>query len=176
MLYDEEHLTRIADLKVSLLLIKTKINNLAELEADLQTELQTLSGRYDANVKASTDSDADYAAEVVDARVDSWANEHSSLGANIREGFKRLADSIDESQGTFQEQLNSLSETRLGNLIDEIDAHGCRKREILQEAVERQESDSSLQGQIQSLSEASLQTIVMISEIKESLREIKKEM
>lgn len=176
MPYDGEHLTRIADLKVPLLLIKTKIDNLLEIESELQTKLQTLSARYDANVKASTDSDADYAAEVIDARVDAWANEHLSLGTNIREGFKRLADSIDDSQGVLQEQLNSLTETRLGNLIDEIEAHERRKREILQEAAERQESDSSLQGQIQSLSEASLQIIVMISEIKESLRELKKEM
>ena len=59
--------------------------DLTESNADtLNDRMDNLEARLDANVTASTDSDADYAAEVVDARVDDNSTTYDSLGANIR--------------------------------------------------------------------------------------------
>ena len=108
------------------------LKKLAQLTIDsvnsLNTKIQTLSARYDANVKASTDSSADYAAEVVDARVDTWGGEHGSLGANIRDGQQSEKLERLESDGTLQTQLQTLSEAVLKQavMIAEI-------RETLQE-------------------------------------------
>lgn len=55
-------------------------NNRSELES----RMAVIEARQDANVSASTDPDADYAAEVVDARVDARGNTHASLGERIR--------------------------------------------------------------------------------------------
>ena len=71
-----------------------------------------LNARIDAQVTASTDSDADYAAEVVDGRVDSWGSVHDSLGANIRCG--QLTISL--NQELLQGQINSLAEAVLETL------------------------------------------------------------
>lgn len=56
----------------------------AQVEA-VEDRLENVETRLDANVSASTDEDADYAAEVVDARVDNEDNTYDSLGAHIRE-------------------------------------------------------------------------------------------
>ncbi len=85
--------------------------------AGIRTELQVLSARYDANVKASTDSDADYAAEVADARVDTWGNEQASLGANIREGQKRISNSLLLAQEALQSQVDEVAEAILKQAI-----------------------------------------------------------
>lgn len=50
----------------------------------LNSRMDSLETRMDANVSASTDADADYAAEVVDARVDNSDNVYASLGAHLR--------------------------------------------------------------------------------------------
>ncbi|MCD7785778.1 MAG: hypothetical protein LUH18_09470 [Oscillospiraceae bacterium] len=50
----------------------------------LETDLKTLQAQVTENVTASTDEDANYAAEVVDARVDSEGETYDSLGENIR--------------------------------------------------------------------------------------------
>ena len=71
-----------------------------------------LSSRIDAQVTASTDSDADYAAEVVDGRIDTWGYEHASLGSNIRQGQLILSVRQDILQG----QINSLAEAVLETL------------------------------------------------------------
>lgn len=99
MPYNQEHLTRLADLK--------------DLATTTRTQIQTLAARFDANVKASTDTDSDYAAEVVDGRVDAWANEQASLGANIRTGQIRLENLYLDSYTSLQQQMNSLCETNL---------------------------------------------------------------
>ena len=83
----------------------------------IRTDIQTLSARYDANVKASTDSDADYAAEVADGRVDTWGNEQSCLGANIREGQKRISNSLILAQEVLQEQLDDVSQAILKQAV-----------------------------------------------------------
>lgn len=46
--------------------------------------MDTLDKRLDANVSASTDKDKDYAAEVVDARVDEEGTKYGSVGSHIR--------------------------------------------------------------------------------------------
>ena len=75
------------------------IINLAELKQTSQvvnSQLDTLSARIDANVTASTDSNADYAAEVVDARVDECGNPHGSAGSAFRNGQERLQRQINQ--------------------------------------------------------------------------------
>ena len=82
MSYNNNHITRISDLKLALQNTKRKID--------------ALSLRIDANVAASTDSNADYTAEVVDTRVDEWGNLHESAGANFRYGQERLQRQIND--------------------------------------------------------------------------------
>lgn len=53
-------------------------------KATLEQRMSVIEARQDANVRASTTPDADYAAELVDARVDDNSHTHSSLGANVR--------------------------------------------------------------------------------------------
>ena len=71
-----------------------------------------LSARIDAQVTASTEANADYAAEVVDGRVDTWGSEHSSLGTNIRYGQMKIT----LNQEILQGQINSLAEAVLETL------------------------------------------------------------
>ena len=82
MSYNNNHVTRISDLKLAVQNAKRKID--------------ALSSRIDEQVAASTDSDADYAAEVVDARIDEWGNLNTSLGANFRSGQERLQRQIND--------------------------------------------------------------------------------
>lgn len=110
MSYNENHATLVSHLKQ---LAQRTINAVNSLN----TKIQTLSARYDANVKASTDSSADYAAEVVDARVDTWGGEHGSLGANIRDGQQSEKLERLESDNTLQTQLQTLSEAVLNQAV-----------------------------------------------------------
>ena len=84
MAYDENSITTVGQLK------NLAEKNKAEIDT-LTLAQEVLDARMDAQVTASTDSDADYAAEVVDARVDIWANNHDSLGTNVRDGQQRIA-------------------------------------------------------------------------------------
>lgn len=52
--------------------------------ATLEQRMANIEARQEANVKASTTASADYAAEVVDARVDVENQTHSSLGEHLR--------------------------------------------------------------------------------------------
>ena len=53
----------------------------------LENRMGLIEARQEANVKASTDASADYAAELVDARVDGTGRTQSSLGSAIRTAF-----------------------------------------------------------------------------------------
>ena len=53
-------------------------------KAALEQRMANIEARQDANVSASTDSSADYAAELVDARVDDTGRTFDSAGANLR--------------------------------------------------------------------------------------------
>lgn len=55
-----------------------------EIQKNIIERMESIEARQDANVTASTDSNADYAAEVVDARVDSFGATYDSLGDAIR--------------------------------------------------------------------------------------------
>ena len=50
----------------------------------VESRMELIEARQEANVRASTDASADYAAEVVDARVDDNSHTYDSLGANVR--------------------------------------------------------------------------------------------
>ncbi len=103
-----------------------QIHDLAQLHKNAE---DTLSSRIDVQVTASTDSDADYAAEVADGRVDTWGNTQGSLGGNIRAGQLKLdlalksetAHRLEEAQN-LQQQVNTLAEAVLETLaiISEI--------------------------------------------------------
>ena len=58
----------------------------AAKKAEIDNRMAAIETRQEANVRASTDADADYAAEVVDARVDDHGKTRTSLGDNIRGG------------------------------------------------------------------------------------------
>lgn len=105
-----------------------QIKDLAQLHRNAEA---TLSARMDAQVSATTDSDADYAAEVVDGRVDVLGATHGSLGGNIRAWQLRQ------------------------NLA------------ITSEEVHRISDNTSLQQQIDALSEAVLEVLAIISEKRE---------
>ena len=53
-------------------------------KAELNSRMDTLDKRLDANVSASTDKDKDYAAEVVDARVHKDGTTYASAGKHLR--------------------------------------------------------------------------------------------
>ena len=108
-----------------------QIQDLAQLHKAAE---EVLSSRMDAQVTASTDSSADYAAEVADGRVDAWGETQGSLGTNIREGQLRLSLALSS------------------------------------EMVHRIADNDSLQRQINSLSEALLETLAIISETREKGR------
>lgn len=126
----------------------------------------TLSSRVDAQVTASTDSDSDYAAEVVDARVDAWANENASLGTNIREGQNRLVKALQLLQGSFQAQLDEVAEAQIDLATTLPTFSEARRQDLLNEEESRVMDDDSLQAQIDELSGAILNIALQISEIR----------
>ena len=160
MPYNEKHLIEISLFKTLSEAVRAELDDLSDTSESLTTQLQTLEARYDVNVTASTDSDADYAAEVVDARVDTWGNLYASLGANIRAVQQDLSDAI----GGLNESQSSLAND-----------NKCRKEEISNEVKERLESEFMVQLQLQALSEAILKQSVMLAETRNALREITKE-
>ncbi len=85
------------------------LNHIDKIQKDRILAERVLSSRIDAQVTASTDSDADYAAEVADGRVDTWGNEQASLGANIREGQKRNSNAIIQTQEILQAQIDAIA-------------------------------------------------------------------
>ena len=155
MPYNEAHFTEILHLKVLSESVRAELDDLLDVNKTLSTQLETLEARYDANVTASTDADADYAAEVVDARVDALGNPYASLGANIRAGQQELSDAIatlEETQGTL------------------VSNDEQQKEEISNEASERRDDEFMVDIQLQELSEAVLRLSVMVWDIREKLR------
>lgn len=69
-----------------------------------------LSARIDAQVTASTDSNADYAAEVADARVDELGNLHGSAGTCFRDGMERMQQQVQMLSETCLEMLSMIAE------------------------------------------------------------------
>lgn len=178
MPYNKAHILETAHLETFAEAVRTELDDLSEADQSLGTQIQALTARYDANVKASTDADADYAAEVVDARVDTWGGEHDSLGANIRHGQQKASDiltAVEESQDTLQEELEALTISRIEEVVGTVDSNERRREAVSCERQERLESDDTLQLQLQRLSEAVLRQSVMLAGIRELLREKKEE-
>lgn len=65
-------------------------------KAELNSRMDTLDKRLDANVSASTDKDKDYAAEVVDARVDEEGTKYGSVGSHKRKSRKMTCKPFSE--------------------------------------------------------------------------------
>ena len=69
-------------------------------KAALEQRMENIEARQDANVSASTDSSADYAAEMVDARVDDTGRTFDSAGSNVRAlGKARTFQNLAKSWG-----------------------------------------------------------------------------
>ena len=85
--------------------------------AELDTRMDGIDKRLDANVAASTDKNADYAAEVVDARVDCEGETFATLGGAIRSIYpkadKRLTEL--EKQQIREDVTGTLIEGRVVN-------------------------------------------------------------
>ena len=178
MPYNEAHFTDVSHFKALSESVRTELDDLSNENEALSTQLQTLEARYDANVTASTDADADYAAEVVDARVDAWSNSHSSLGANIREGQRNLSlaiETLEETQNTLQYEYDTLSASRVDDVVGMVSNNERRKEEISIEASERRDGEFMIQLQLQELSEAVLRLSVMVWNIREELRNLTQE-
>ena len=81
-----EDLTAYVDKTADALTAKVEeAEDLTESNTDtLNDRMDNIETRLDANVTASTDSDSDYAAEVVDARIDADGTTYASLGKHIR--------------------------------------------------------------------------------------------
>ena len=140
------------------------VKQIQKLARRNKTADEVLNARIDAQVTASTDSDADYAAEVADARADVWGNVQGSLGSNIRGGQERLSDALELALTLLQGQIDALSETRIRNTLDIATEAETRRDALAKEAEYRTRDDDSLQRQINSLSEAVLGILAMISE------------
>lgn len=147
--------------------ILSTVEQIRKLGRLLKTADEVLSSRIDAQVTASTDSDADYAAEVVDGRADAWGNVYGSLGSNIRGGQNRLSLALELLQAVLQEQIDALAESRMENTLNIADANEVRRLELAREEEHRIADDDSLQRQINSLSEAVLGILAIISENRE---------
>ncbi len=67
-----------------------KVSN--DNKTELSARMSQIETRQEANVRASTDADADYAAEVVDARVDVDGKTHDNLGTALRAVHQEFRD------------------------------------------------------------------------------------
>ena len=147
--------------------ILSTVEQIRKLGRLLKTADEVLSARIDAQVTATTDSDADYAAEVADGRTDAWGNVQGSLGSNIRDGQNRLSMTIEQVQALLQGQIDALAESRISSTLDIADEAETRRRELAREEEHRIADDDSLQRQINTLSEAVLGILAIISEKRE---------
>ena len=136
----------------------------------LNLALDILEARMDTQVIASTDSDADYAAEVVDSRIDIWANSNPSLGVNIRDSQARLTHGLQQIQTSHQEQIDSLGETILSQSTAVSKALDSRRSELLEEKESRIESFENLQTQLNSNSNTILKLCCELSKIRDLIR------
>lgn len=96
----EAHLTEYVDTAESNM--NTRVASAESLtnsnKAELNSRMDTMDKRLDANVSASTDKNKDYAAEVVDARVDEDGKTYTSMGAHVR--------AIGSGKGILKDALN----------------------------------------------------------------------
>lgn len=93
-------------------------------KAELNSRMDTLDKRLDANVSASTDKDKDYAAEVVDARVDAHGHGYVSLGAALRRGDGALRPELKAEIGLGKVTLKGESDNESTGQVEKIIAEG----------------------------------------------------
>ena len=150
MAYDKNSLTTIEQIKT-----------LYEL---LTLSLAILNTRIDTDITAGTED-----SEVIDARLDAWNTENSSLGSNIRSGQSRLALGLKLLQESHQTQLDEIAEAQidLATIIPRFITK--RSQELSTEEESRVVDDNSLQNQIDELSDAILNIALQISEIRRKL-------
>lgn len=146
------------------------VAQLHSIVAFIKSLLEALEARIDIQVTATTEPDADYAAEVLDGRVDALGNEHGSLGANIREGQRRLTLGLRAVQQSHQEQIDSLSNAVLGLSATLAETLETRRLETQKERESRIDGDAILQKQIDTLSSAVLDLTTTIAELREAAR------
>ena len=143
------------------------VKQIEKLAQKLILAITVLNTRMDAQVTASTDADADYAAEVADARADTWGNVWGSLGGNIRGGQSRLMEALSQAQTLLQGEVDALSESRMDSTLNIADEAEVRRRVVAREEECRILTDDSLQRQLNTLSEAVLEVLAIISENRE---------
>ena len=93
------------------------VKQIKDLAQRLRQADAVLHARIDAQISASSGSQADYDAEIADARADSYGNLHNSLGENIRDGQSRAANEFSISQNVLQVQINDVAEAILKQAI-----------------------------------------------------------
>ena len=93
-------------------------------KAELNSRMDTLDKRLDANVSASTDKDKDYAAEVVDARVDAYGHGYASLGAAMRRADGALRPELKVEIGLGKVTLKGESDNESTGQVEKIIAEG----------------------------------------------------
>ena len=94
---------------------KNIVPTLKQLKKQFQKYIYAISvleTQINEQVTASTDSNADYAAELVDARVDSTGTAHSSAGANVR----YWQGSLEDKNEFLQDEIDDLAEAYIGIL------------------------------------------------------------
>ena len=168
MAYDKNSITTVGQLK------KSAEKNKLEIDS-LKLAQEVLSSRMDAQVTATTEPDADYAAEVVDGRIDTWGNEHASLGTNIRDGQQRITQGLQLVHESHQTQIDELAEALLEEATGVAETLKTRRLEISNEEESRIEKDAILQNQIDTLSNAILNIVLTISELREQSRKNQEE-
>lgn len=94
-----------------------QLKALSDTVSAINSSVTKLSSQVAANVSASTDSDADYAAEVVDARIGADGNSYGSLGEAVREQFDRIGLYLTEAFASNDEDGGR-------NLLDNLSALG----------------------------------------------------
>ena len=141
----------------------TQVLALKKLAQRVQSRISVIESSVAANVTASTDNDADYAAELVDARIDSTGTPHASAGANVRYWQGSLTDANE----LLQDQINELSEGYLEMLtqFNTIQIRQVRLKEV-------QEANEALQEQINQISECYLEILTQLGSIQSNLREL----
>ena len=89
-------------------------------KAELNSRMDTLDKRLDANVSASTDKNQDYAAEVVDARVDAHGHNFASLGAALRRSDGALRPDLKVEIGLGKVTLKGESDNESTGQLEKI--------------------------------------------------------
>lgn len=145
MSYNNEHLTKVLDLK--------------RLAQRAEARVSAVESSLAANVTASTDSNADYAAELVDARVDSTGTAHSSAGANVR----YWQGSLEDKNEFLQDEIDDLAEAYLDVMIQ-------ANNTIHSQKITLKGIDENLQEQIDDLAEAYIGILTQIGNIQSRLR------